>query len=148
MEQAVALALLEIASMQKLAFVCIHFGLPLDELKVVDIAVGDKNILTKAEEIAEFFLDSDGTAFEPALKKAAESVASQAYQKADVVFITDDEAPISQKFLADFLDLKRMRKFKVFGVMVQSRDISTLKEFSDEIVQVNELLDAELLLVI
>ncbi len=94
-------------------------------------------------EIAEFFLDSDGTAFEPALTRAAESVTSQAYQKADVVFITDGKAPIAPKFLADFLDMKRRREFRVFGVPIQSRDTSTLKEFSNEIIQVNELLDAE-----
>jgi uncharacterized protein with von Willebrand factor type A (vWA) domain len=129
--------------MQKRAFVCIHFGGPLDELKFVDIAVGDKNILTKAVEIAEFFLDSDGTAFEPAVKTAAESVPSQAYQKADIVFITDGQAPISRKSLAEFLDLKKKQEFRVFGVLVQSRDISTLQEFSDEIVQVDELLDGE-----
>ncbi|MDO8726576.1 MAG: hypothetical protein Q7J35_10960, partial [Candidatus Methanoperedens sp.] len=141
--KAVALALLEVASMQKRAFVCIHFGGPLDKLKVVEIAVGDKNILTKAVEIAEFFLDSDGTAFEPALTRAAESVASQTYQKADVVFITDGQAPVAPEFLVDFLDLKGRREFRVFGVPIQSRDISTLKEFSDEMIQVNELLDAQ-----
>jgi hypothetical protein len=31
----------------------------------------------------------------------------------------------------------------VFGVPIQSHDISTLKEFSDEIIQINELLNAE-----
>jgi len=141
--KAVALALLEVATMQKRAFVCIHFGGPLDELKVIEVAVGDKNILTKAVEIAEFFLDSDGTAFEPALTRAAESVTSQAYQKADVVFITDGKAPIAPKFLADFLDMKRRREFRVFGVPIQSHDVATLKEFSDELIRVNELLDAE-----
>jgi len=141
--KAVILALLEIATMQKRAFVCMHFGGRLDELKVIEVAIGDKNILTKAVEIAEFFLDSDGTAFEPAQKKAAETVASQAYQKADVVFITEGQAPLAQKSLADFLDLKRKREFRVFGVPIQSRDTSTLKELRDEIIQVYELIDAE-----
>ncbi|MDP3106265.1 MAG: hypothetical protein Q8M95_16860, partial [Candidatus Methanoperedens sp.] len=141
--KAVALALLEVASMQKRAFVCIHFGGPLDELKVIEVAVGDKNILIKAVEIAEFFLDSDGTAFGPALTRAAESAASQAYQKADVVLITDGQAPVGPEFLADFLDIKKKREFRVFSVPIQSRDTSTLKKFSDEIIQVNELLDAE-----
>jgi uncharacterized protein with von Willebrand factor type A (vWA) domain len=94
-------------------------------------------------EITEFFLDSDGTSFEPALKKAAESVESQVYKKADIVFITDGQAPISQKFLAEFLDIKKKREFRVFGVPIQSCNISTLKGFSDEIIHVNELLDGE-----
>jgi uncharacterized protein with von Willebrand factor type A (vWA) domain len=126
------------------ACICLHtFGGPLDELKVIEVAVGDKNILTKAVEIAEFFLDSDGTAFEPSLTKAAEAITAQAYQKADVIFITDGQAPIASKFLAELIDIKKKREFKVFGVLIQSHDISTLKEFSDEIIKVNELLDAE-----
>lgn len=113
-----------------------------DELKFIEIAVGDKNILTKAVEIAEFFLDSDGTA-ELALTKAAESITAQAYQKADIVFITDGQATLTPKFLAEFLEIKKRRKFRVFSVPIQSRDILTLREFSDEIIHVNELLDAE-----
>lgn len=77
------------------------------------------------------------------LKKAAESVAMQVYRKADVVFITDGHAPIDPKFLVDFLDLKKKREFRVLGVPIQTRDISALKEFSDQIVQVDELLDVE-----
>ncbi len=68
------MALLEVATMQKRAFVCIHFDGPLDELNIIEITVGDKNILTKAVEIAEFFLDSDGTAFEPALAQASDII--------------------------------------------------------------------------
>jgi len=141
--KAVALALLEVASMQKRAFVCIHFGGPVDKLKVIEVEVGDKNILTKAVEIAEFFLNSNGTAFEPALMRAAEAVASCAYHKADVVFITDGQAPVSSKFLGEFLDTKKKREFRVFGILIQSHQSLVLKEFSDEIVRVDELLDAE-----
>ncbi|NJD53028.1 MAG: VWA domain-containing protein [Candidatus Methanoperedens sp.] len=141
--KAVILTLLEIAVMQKRKFVCIHFGGPLDELKVIEVAAGDKNILIKAVEIAEFFLNSGGTAFGPALKKATKVVASQAYQKADVVFITDGQDPVAPKFLVEFLNSKKQREFRVLSVLVQSRDNTILKEFSDEIVKVDELLDAE-----
>jgi len=141
--KAVALALLDVASMQKRAFVCIHFGGPPDKLKVIEVAVGDREILNKAVEMAEFFLNSGGTAFEPALGRAAELIESQEYKKADIVFITDGKAPISQTFLAEFLEIKKRREFRVFSVPIQSRGISTLKEFSDEIVRVDELLYAE-----
>lgn len=141
--KAVAMALLEVASMQKRAFVCIHFGGPLDELKVIEVAVDDKNVLTKAVEIAEFFLNSDGTAFEPALKKAVEIITSQKYQKADVVFITDGQAVISGKFMADFIDLKKKKEFRIFGVLIRSLKNETLKVFSDDVVEVSELLDTE-----
>jgi len=71
--KAVALALLEVATMQKRAFVCIHFGGPPDKLKVIEVAVGDREILTRAMELAEFFLNSDGTAFEPALGRGRQN---------------------------------------------------------------------------
>jgi len=107
------------------------------------VAVGDSEILTRAVEMAECFLNSDGTAFEPALGRAAELIESQAYQKADIVFVTGGQAQISKKFLAEFLDVKKRREFRVFDVPIQSQDILTLKEFSEQIVQGNELIDAE-----
>jgi len=69
--------------------------------------------------------------------------ALQAYQKADVVFITDGQAPVAPEFLAEFLKIKKQREFKVFSVPIQFRDTSTLKEFCDEIVREDKLLDAE-----
>jgi uncharacterized protein with von Willebrand factor type A (vWA) domain len=141
--KAVALALLEIATMQKRRFACIHFGGPLDALETIEIEPGEKDTLAKAVRVAEYFLNSDGTAFEPALAQASELISKQSYQKADVVFITDGNAQVAPKFLSDFLDLKKKKEFRVFGVLIQSLNADTLKKFSDEIVEVAELLDAE-----
>jgi len=44
-----------------------------DKLKVIEVAVGDREILTRAMELAEFFLNSDGTAFEPALGRGRQN---------------------------------------------------------------------------
>jgi len=60
-----------------------------------------------------------------------------------VVFITDGNAPIGQNFLSGFIDSKKSKEFRVFGVLIQSHNTETLKKFSDEIVGVDELLDAE-----
>ncbi|MCE8429753.1 MAG: hypothetical protein J5U19_15380 [Candidatus Methanoperedens sp.] len=46
-------------------------------------------------------------------------------------------------FLSGFLDSKKSKEFRVFGVLIQSHNTETLKKFSDEIVRVDELLDAE-----
>lgn len=59
-----------------------------------------------------------------------------------MVFITDGNAPIGQKFLSGFLDSKKSKEFRVFSVLIQSHNTETLKKFSDEIVDA-ELLDAE-----
>jgi uncharacterized protein with von Willebrand factor type A (vWA) domain len=50
---------------------------------------------------------------------------------------------IGTKFLSGFLDSKKSKEFRVFGVLIQSHNTETLKKFSDEIVDVAELLDAE-----
>jgi len=124
--------------------VCLHaLGGRLDELKVIEVAIGDKNILTKAVEIAEFFLDSDGTAFEPAQKKAAETVASQAYQKADVVFITEGQASTCSEVSRWFSWSEE--EAGVQGIWCAdpiSRYLDP-EELRDEIIQVYELIDAE-----
>ncbi|MCG2737850.1 MAG: VWA domain-containing protein [Candidatus Methanoperedenaceae archaeon] len=141
--KAVALALLEIATMQKRGFACIHFGGPLDALEIIEIKPGEKDILSKAVKVAAFFLNAGGTAFEPALSQALELISKQSFKKADVVFITDGNAPIGPKFLSGFLYSKKSKEFRVFGVLIQSHNTETLKKFSDEIVRVDELLDAE-----
>jgi uncharacterized protein with von Willebrand factor type A (vWA) domain len=141
--KAVALALLEIATMQKRGFACIHFGGQSDALEIIEIERGEKDILNKAIKVAEFFLNAGGTAFEPALSQALELISKQSFRKADVVFITDGNAPIGPKFLSGFLESKKSKEFRVFGVLIQSHNTETLKKFSDEIVDVAELLDAE-----
>jgi hypothetical protein len=49
-----------IASMQKRSFACIHFGGQGDAPKVIEIALEYRDILQKAIETAEFFLNSGG----------------------------------------------------------------------------------------
>jgi len=49
--------------MQKRSFACIHFGGQVDAPKVIEIVPEDRDILQKAVQIAEFFLNSGGTDF-------------------------------------------------------------------------------------
>jgi len=72
-----------------------------------------------------------------------ELISKQSFKKADVVFITDGKAPIGPKFLSGFLESKKSKEFRVFGVLIQSHNTETVKKFSDEIIEVAELLDAE-----
>jgi hypothetical protein len=82
--KAVALALLEIATMQKRGFACIHSCGKSDALETIEIKPGEKDILSKAVKVAEFFLNAGGTAFEPALSQAQELISKQSFKKADV----------------------------------------------------------------
>ncbi len=60
-----------------------------------------------------------------------------------MVFLTDGSALITPKFLSSFLELKKKKEFKVSGVLIQSLNVDTLKKFSDYMVEVADLLDAE-----
>lgn len=130
--KAVALALLEIASMQKRKFACIHFGGRGDAPKVIEIAPDDRDILQKAVETAEFFLNSGGTDFMQPLAEAGRLIEESRYNEADddEVFITDGQAAVEEKFLEEFLSLKKRKEFRLMSVLIQSGIKSTLERGS------------------
>lgn len=53
------------------------------------------------------------------------------------------KSSVNVHIFSGFLDSKKNKEFRVFGVLIQSHNTETLKKFSDEIVEVAELLDAE-----
>jgi uncharacterized protein with von Willebrand factor type A (vWA) domain len=107
--KAVALALLEIATMQKRGFACIHFGGPSDALEIIEINPGEKGILRKAVKVAEFFLNAGGTAFEPALSQALELISKQNFKKADVYSSLMGTLPLVQSSFLVFLTQRRAK---------------------------------------
>jgi len=70
-------------------------------------------------------------------------IESQEYKKPDIVFVTDGQAPVASKFLAKFLETKKAKEFRVFGVPIQTNNVSTPEKFSDELIHVSGLLDTE-----
>ncbi|MDW7728222.1 MAG: hypothetical protein SCH70_14170, partial [Candidatus Methanoperedens sp.] len=82
--KAVALALLEIASMQKRHYVCIHFGSAIQALEITEIAPGDPDTFRKAVSIASYFLGG-GTDFKKPLSASCELIQKSQYNKADIV---------------------------------------------------------------
>jgi uncharacterized protein with von Willebrand factor type A (vWA) domain len=140
--KAVALALLEIATMQKRHYACIHFGDAEDPLEITEIAPNDPNTFRKAIGIASYFLGG-GTDFEQPLSACCELIRKSEFKKADVVFITDGAAVISDAFQKEFDAAKKQKEFGVTTVLIHASPDENTEKFSDEIVEVSELIDAE-----
>lgn len=110
---------------------------------MIEITPDDRDILQKAVETAEFFMNSGGTDFMQPLSQAGRLIEVSRYNKADVVFITDGQSDVEEKFLGEFLDLKKRKEFRVVSLLIQSGMKSTLEQFSDAVVSVTEMLDSE-----
>ncbi len=130
--KAIAVAMLEIAMIQKRDFVVIMFGGPDDELKIFEI---EKGLCTFEQlvEIGEYFLCSSGTDFEKPLREALKFLEKDKYPGGDIVFITDGVCSVSPEFLEIYHLQKKMREFKAISVMVNYGQVSTasLEAFSD-----------------
>ena len=140
--KAVALALLEIATMQKRHYACIHFGSAQEALEITEIAPNDPDTFKKAVGIASYFLGG-GTDFEQPLSASCELIRKNEFNKADIVFITDGAAVISSEFENEFNSTKKQKEFKVTTVLINASPDENTGKFSDEVVEVSELIDKE-----
>jgi len=132
--KAIAIGLLEIAVKEKRNFICIHFGDKNDPLEIIEIRKDDTPVdrLKKVIGLASYFLNG-GTDFEKPLSEALKILDRPAYEKGDIVFITDGQCPISEGFQKKFLEAKKNKEFKVISVVIEGRS-DTLEPISDKII--------------
>lgn len=75
-----------------------------------------------------------GTFFEAPLKRARQIISEHAkFTTADLIFITDGEAPIGDKFRDDFNEWIKESKVSVFSILIDSggySSMASLKEFT------------------
>jgi len=128
--KAVMLALFQIAAREKRAFACIHFGAR-HEVNVFEFPEPRKASPVKAAEAAAFFFGG-GTNFETPLEKALEIMQKSAYKKGDIVFITDGECMVSDKFMQKFKKVKAEKEFSVYSVVINANP-GGVTPFSDGI---------------
>ncbi len=143
--KAVSLALSEVAHHQKRGFAWIHFGARYSP-KVFEVALGGRITPELMFQIAETFMDASGTDFETPLSQAQELIETQAFKRADVVFITDGECAVSNAWLEKFRAAKKQREFQVHSVLVNvggSASAGGVREFSDTITEVSQLTAAK-----
>lgn len=120
--KAVTLALLEIARRQGRRARALVFAGRETEIAVFDLIgrgrAGRRAIdLEAVVGLAEAF-PGGGTDFEGPLRAALEAVAASPLRGADVVFVTDGEAPVSDALAAEIAEAKRRRDCSIFAVIV------------------------------
>lgn len=137
--KAMTVGVLEIAEMQKRDFACIIYSDHADEPIVIkkDEVNPDKII-----QCAEKF-HGGGTDFESALEKAMKLIEKSTFREADIMFITDGDCGVSDKFLRKYRTIKEDKGFKTQGILVNMGrghcSDSTLKEFCDTVTLVSDV---------
>ena len=133
--KAVGMGLLEIAIAQKRDFAAIHFSGGTDPKKLhVDYFYKEQPYnIEKILAFCEYF-DGGGTFFEAPLERAKLLISEhQKFTTADIVFVTDGEAPIGDKFRDKFNEWVKDNKISVYSILINQGGYSStasLKEFT------------------
>lgn len=139
--KAMTVGVLEIAEMQKRDFACIIYSDHADEPIIIK---KDEVAPQKIIECAELF-HGGGTDFESALEKAMKLIENSRFKDADILFITDGDCGVSDKFLRRYKTIKEDKGFKTKGVLINlgwgHSSEGTLKEFCDDIVKISDVAD-------
>lgn len=135
--KAAAMALLTIAQKQKRKYMMIHFD---QNVQRVDRFEKKADPLEIIDAISHF--TSGGTEFEEPLNQAVQAIAGeQFYKSADIVFITDGDAAVSEKFVETFNMAKKLANFEVISVLIGPGTKQTCELFSDRIIKMHNVND-------
>lgn len=123
--KAIAMVLLEIAESQGRKFALIHFSGP-SSFQTDCFLPGCYTTEDKLRA-AETFLDG-GTDYETPLAEAVRLMEQEAFENADVVFITDGNCALSQGTCEQLKEIQAMRHFTITGILLDAN--SSFSEFS------------------
>lgn len=141
--KAFCLALLMIARKQKRDFAIIPFA-----SDIGDILLFAKGLATTDEilSFSESFLGG-GTNYEKPLRASLDILSKSEFNKADVLFVTDGTSFLSSAFIEQFNAMKKQRKFACTAIVLTNLfnavDLGLVNRFSDSVIEVNDLFDAE-----
>ncbi|WP_028987555.1 vWA domain-containing protein [Thermicanus aegyptius] len=139
-----ALALASIARKQHRDFAYIPFNTK------ANIAIYKKGKMT-AKDLVDMATSEPvgGTSFEAPLRLAMETINQSRFNKADIVFITDGEAGISEYFINEFLKTKEKKEFKMRSILIRDYVIENISKqmerISDQVDVAKDLLDEKAL---
>lgn len=141
--KAVMVALLAVAKKQRRAFAVVNFANAF-QVRVWEFPrPRDLDPKTLVEMVEHFW--NGGTDFQRPLSRAAEIIRSSPFDRADVVFITDGQARVTETWLEQFLELKKRRRFRVISVALDAAGEYELRRFSDVVVPASDLFDDRVL---
>lgn len=141
--KAFCLALLMIARKQKRDFAIVPFA-----SEVGEVVIFSKGRAT-TEDIISFsnrFLGG-GTNFEMPLRVSLDILKKSEFNNADVLFVTDGSSYLSSSFIEEFNAIKKKRDFECTSIvltnLIQTVNIDIVYRFSDKVIEVKDLFDAE-----
>jgi len=138
----IALGLYHIAKRQKRCFSAILFSYSEEDMQRFDILgddVNDEEQLKNLKVFTESFIGGN-TDFEPPLKESVKIIEKDdEYEKADIVFITDGQAKISDSLKDKLEELKNKMEFKIVGVGV-GYSAGGLDEFADVVYPLKDII--------
>jgi uncharacterized protein with von Willebrand factor type A (vWA) domain len=128
--KAVVLSLLSIAAKQKRDLRVIHFG-SAHELLVEDFKEGKGTTEQVINTALHFF--AGGTDYERWMREALSAIESSAFDRADVVAVSDGECAVSDELLKQWQAAKTARGFRCVGILTGTpRGGAILRQFCDE----------------
>lgn len=135
--KSVAMALLDIAYKQRREFVAVLFS-----YKVGDVIEFNKNKVEpkKIYNLATSFYGS-GTNFIEPLTESLKLINKSRYKYADIVFITDGEAPLDDEFIEYFNREKKEKEFRMITVNVSDKREKALDKINDTQMLLSDLTD-------
>jgi uncharacterized protein with von Willebrand factor type A (vWA) domain len=133
--KSVALGMVEIAKIQKRDVYVIHFDAsPKQSLHTNYFPKDGSWGLEEVLDMAEYF-SSGGTDFEPPLELARDKIMEQKqFSKADIVFVTDGESTVRDKWVQDFNKWRKEHNVRVYSILINTYHGTTvsLDLFSDK----------------
>ena len=135
--KSVAMALLDIAYKQRREFVAILFS-----YRVGEVIEFNKNRVepSKIYSLATSFYGS-GTNFIEPLTESLKLINRAKYKYADIVFITDGEAPLDEEFIDYFNKQKEEKQFRMITVNVSDKIEKALDRINDTQMLLRDLTD-------
>lgn len=132
-----ALALMSIARKQKRDFAWIPFS---SNAAAPLIYERGKITVQDMIQLATIFLGG-GTSFEPPLRVASQVIQQSRFNQADIVFVTDGESHVSERFLQSWNVLKDKKGFAVLSLLLGRESVQGVEGFSDRIVRASSFED-------
>lgn len=141
--KAFCMALLMIAKKQKRDFALIPFATAIGEVKVFRKG---QATLQDLLSFSHSFLGG-GTNYEQPLRESLAILLQSEFNEADVVFITDGSSFLSSQFIAEFNAIKKKKQFTCTAVVLTNLfnavDLNVVNKFSDRVIEVKDLFEAE-----
>src|SRR5690606_10846134 len=97
-------------------------------------------------QFSESFIGG-GTNYELPLREALKLLKKSEFKKADLLFVTDGSSFLPSRFIEEFAQSKKQKQFECTSIVLTNLfntvDLNVVDRFSDRVIEVNELFEAE-----